>query len=344
MHLQVSLLVEHRATVGVIDFRSAEDFAAQHIRHALHIDGINGLNSRFSWLPPPSRDPDSPGRKLVVICRGASRLEELQASLSRWNVVAWIFEEEDSRCFWIDAIDKGLVACKGEDDTPSLLFEPSPLIEMAIQACEDTIQTGKATATVLDLGCGAGRDLAYIVRRKSKQAWLGTGVDNLLATVERARLFVSDGTDSRIQNIVWAQASPKGTLQALQLGLNSQSKTKGVPIASARGSDDSLQAFAADHLPCTTFDLILLVRFLPRPLLLNLSQLSHAGTIVGISHFTTIEGEEDYPSPDASKRFEEKDVQMLLQEWGPEWSLYDQVIHRAEDARPLRSVLLARCL
>lgn len=265
-------------------------------------------------------------------------------SLSRWNVVAWVGEDEDNDFFWADATKEGLVA-HGKEDDPSLLFEPSPLIDMAVRACEDSM-VATTSATVLDLGCGAARDIAWIVRRESRLTWLATGLDNLLATVQRAKLLWYDmrlnkPAKSHIEDIVWAQSTQKGTLQALQLG--PESKTKGIPVTpSQKGDGSTLLNFAAQNLPHTTYDLILLIRFLPRPLLCNIPDLSHPGTIIAISHFTTLEEEPDYPSPDSSKRFEESDMVTLLASWGQDWQLLSQVIHRAEDGRPIRSVLFRR--
>ncbi|UZJ54573.1 hypothetical protein CBS101457_003893 [Exobasidium rhododendri] len=348
MHPQVSLLSEHHENVGVLDFRHLEQFRHRHIRKSLHIDGIEGLDCRYSWLPPPKSDSGAPSKKLIVICENADEVKILQESLHRWNVIAWICNDASNENFWIDASDQDLVAKEGEEDAPALLFEPSPLIEIAVQACEGDMQeqNNKTSLTIVDLGCGAGRDLAWIVRRDSRFTWLATGVDNLLKTVQRAKLLCHDmrlteGPHSRAEDIVWAQATMEGTLQALQLG--SDSKTKGFPIPpSHKGDDASLHSFANEFLPHSTFDLVLLIRFLPRPLLLNLPAITHAGSIIAISHFTTLKEEQEYLSPDAAKRFEESDVKTLLQSWGIEWHVLRQIIHRAEDGRPIRSCLFQR--
>lgn len=325
--------------IGVLDFRQRSAYEARHIRHSLHISGLPGLLQRFSWLPPPKRD-DNAGLALIVICSKEDE-EELRKRLGRWNVVAVTIEGDEE--FWKMAEKHGQVVYAGQQDVPALLFEPSAVVELAIKAFE----AGKSpVCTVLDLGCGAARDIAWIIRQKSKVRWLATGLDNLHATLERAALLrddmhLGDPESSHIESLVWAEATEQGTLQALQFGPTS--KSKGVAIVSD-GQDDSLESFAASSLPHKTYDLVLLVRFLPRPLLLNLPALSHKGTIIAISHFTTIKDEPDYPSPDSSKRFEAEDVTMLIEHWGlyQQWRLYDQVIHRAEDGRPLRSVLFQR--
>ena len=333
-------LLDGNDCAGVVDVRLPSLFAARHIRHSLPIPGLVGLHSRFSWLPPPGSGAD-PGRRLLLICR---REEEgaLRSALKRWNVVGVVHDDDEQ--FWSEAAVHGLVVGEGADE-PALLFEPSPLVPLAVQAWEAAAAEGATTATVLDLGCGAARDIAWIARRPSSIAWLATGVDNLAATVQRALLLRDEmglgvggagGRTSHIEDVVWAQASLQGTLQALECVPGTHAK--GLAI----GGHDTLPAFAAAHLPHRTYDVILLIRFLPRPLLAHLPALAHDGTIVAISHFTTLDGEPDYASPDAAKRFEAADVAHLLEIWGPSWRLFEQRIHRAEDGRPIRSVLLRR--
>lgn len=333
--------------VGVIDLRRRESFDRKHIRHSLHIPGLQGLYSRFSWLPPPKRENRlGAAAPLLAICYREDE-KELRSLLSRWNVIKVIHADDD--VFWNKAKQEDLVVKLSKEDEPTLLFEPSPLVELAVSACEKD-QKHSSTYTVIDLGCGAGRDIAWIVR-KSKATWLATGLDNLYATIQRATLLRDDfnlGQEgkSRIESLVWAQATEIGTLEALQFGSN-HSKSRGVKIDQLPvvNGDSSLRAFASAHLPQTTYDLILLVRFFPRSLLFQLPQLSHNGTIIAISHFTTLAEETDYSSPDQSKRFEEQDVTKLLQHWGVhEWRLLHHVIHRAEDGRPLQSVLFQKII
>lgn len=328
--------------VGIIDLRDKTAFEARHIRQSLHIAGIPGLVHRFSWLPPP-KTADKAGLPLLAICSQKDE-PELRRRLKRWNLIAVIDQDDES--FWTRAEEQGRIVTPGQQqDEPAILFQPSAVVELAVQECEGGRKS--STCTVLDLGCGAARDIAWIVRRESKVTWLATGLDNLHATLQRATLLQEDlrlckADGSRIERLVWAQATERGTLEALQIGATS--KSKGVAIASSH-QDDSLPSFAAAHLPHATFDLILLVRFLPRPLLRNLPSLSHAGTTIAISHFTTLKGEPDYPSPDSSKRFEARDAIVLLQQWGEDkWRIQRQAIHRAEDGRPLLSVLFVRVL
>ena len=391
MHPLISLLLadDEIARPGVIDFRPAALYRQRHIRASLHIEGPNGLRHRFSWLPPPvcgngsGNSNGSKGKPLIVLCQAGDELE-LRTLLERWNVIDVIVEGHDDEDFWSSATAgqaRNLVVESHHhhddtnDDVPALLFKPSPLIEAALQAVEAGKEqeccsssalaaAAAATATVLDLGCGAGRDLAWIVRREKEEKnsgnnvrWLATGIDNLLAAVERARLLrdnyklnkeikssSSACFSSYIECLLWAQASTDtGSLQALHL--SPTSKSRGITEKSNGHSTTSLSDFAAVHLPHLTYDLILFIRFLPLPLLQNITQLTHNKSIIAISHFTTLDvssNEPDYPSPDRSKRFEETHINMLLEAWGPVWQVVLHTIHRSEDGRPLRSVLFQR--
>lgn len=345
MHPVIDLLLkrERKENVGIIDLRDLDSFCKRHISQSLHIAGLEGLRHRFSWLPPP-KTASKLGRELIVICRKDDRAE-LERLLNRWNVVGCVDGNDEH--FWSDAaaFSEMELIMDGEtssDDIQPLLFEPSPILEPALQAVERG-QSGRESRelSILDLGMGAGRDLAWTVKRDSSFTWLATGIDNLLAVVERAGLLqrhyrLDQRNTSRIEKLIWAQATEDGCLQAMKL-VNG-SKSRGI----SDKLSDSLTHFATSHLPRQHYDLILFVRFYNKELIDKITALTHDKSIIAISHFTTMSSEADYASPDSSKRFEEDHIAEFLNCWGQEWKVIYKTIDRSEDNRPLRSVLFQR--
>lgn len=368
--------------IGVLDLRKSSKLNDQNgcIESALCIEeGLVGLKERFSWLPPRIKKQDGQvqdrkhfsGKRLIVLC-DVDEMQEGRATLDGWDIAGFITGNDTA--FWQEASEKGLI--KADTDykqIPDLLFEPSQLARIVtekFQRSED--KTENSPATLLDLGCGAGRDLAWIARNTSSK-WRLTGIDNLYSIVRRARLLVKDmqldikesqSNRSAIESIVWAQVSSEGSLQALKHNTEGSTANHGTPILAYKKDENvhqHLASFAKEHLPHNTFDILLLVRFFPTVLLHHLPALSHVGSWIAISHFTSItdadEGEVGriinseqvhriYPGPPIEKRFELEHITDLLESWkkgsDTRWSVIYHHILPCEDGRPLRNVIFRR--
>lgn len=357
------LLGKGSEEVGVIDVRIHP--TAQHIQGALRVPGgYRGLDDRFSWLPPPANKSKKTfgkprnRRRLIILCEEEEK-DLIREALSRWDVVGLV--TDDNTQFWCSARSAGIVS--PESGTPKILFDPSPLLSVIVQSVCKRLDSNTRHATILDLGCGAGRDLAWIVRNSNdKLSWLATGLDNLHSVVRRALLLRSemnlDVGDAKIENIVWAQSTREGSLEAL--AMDSAQRSRGVPIPIPHNDKQKpvLESFASRHLPHKTYDVILLVRFFPLLLIPNLYQLTQVKSLIAISHFTTIVWDRDqlptheketlpssYLSPSPEKRFEAHHIESFLEVWkaaGTDWKIIHHVIEACEDGRPLRNVIFER--
>lgn len=373
--------------IGVLDLRRPSESAEQkvYIESALCIEeGLQGLKERFSWLPPRSKKQDgqesndryAPGKNLIVLCN-EDELPEVKVALEGWNVAGFITENDTM--FWKETFKFGLAKTNTDKDSiPDLLFEPSQLARIVVEKFERSKEECEnSPVTLLDLGCGAGRDLAWIARNASS-GWRLTGIDNLYSIVRRARLLVKDmrlGTQesldkettknrSAIESVVWAQVSSEGSLQALKHTSEGSTANHGIPISSFKENENvaqHLSVFARDHLPHRTFDILLFVRFFPVSLLHHLPALSHIGGWIAISHFTTITDADEqetgrimnpeqvdrtYSGPPIGKRFELDHIADLLDVWEKklesEWTVIYHHIIPCEDGRPLRNVIFCR--
>ncbi|KAE8189422.1 hypothetical protein CF336_g5735, partial [Tilletia laevis] len=299
------------------------------------------------------------------------------------------------------------------DDTPHLMGQPSPALARMYKSHIRHAFLGRRTsARALDLGCGAGRDLAWLayrgqmhkahglIQRESEAkgsapgteiAWKVTGLDNLRPVLHRAQhLMDAYGLmlhDEAAQNelseegtagceaLLWGQVSPTGSLLALrtsgsspdtggrngkpflavdpeQLGgalLPQGASAYALALPHGQNPQDSQHANTA-ATPPEPFDLIILVRFLPRTLLWDRPDTIHAlvrrgngersasdpGDLRGgfflLSHFVVPEEAEAttltagqpvrriYDAPPEPARLQAGEVRRLVQSWNTWWT------------------------
>ncbi|KAK0548076.1 hypothetical protein OC845_003771 [Tilletia horrida] len=298
------------------------------------------------------------------------------------------------------------------DDVPHLMGQPSPALARTYRShilpslARSDPNASQAqnfvTARALDLGCGAGRDLAWLAYRdamhgshasepsassqlssSTRIAWRVTGLDNVRPVLERARglmqaygLMLPSQEDSSVstsgfEDLLWAQVSPSGSLLALR---SSNSENEGgrngkpflaVPEHQENGlllpQGASAYALALPHgqanQEADPFDLVILVRFLPRTLLWEQPGTIHAlvrrgssdltpqdssqfhGGFVLISHFVVPEEHEaitlppsetsDRPplrrifeAPSAPGRLQAREIEQLVETWN-KWATAD---------------------
>ncbi|PWN47957.1 hypothetical protein IE53DRAFT_320287 [Violaceomyces palustris] len=213
------------------------------------------------------------------------------------------------------------------EDVPHLLFRPSKAVERLLDRLElegsllpkskDVQAPLTRMRSFLDVGCGAGRDTAYILdrSRRGKEPitatsviWRGTAMDSWKAALDRAELLLRDldllvggsgevdggvgGGDQApaCEGLVWAKVDDIGALQALE------GKGRGKAILGAPPEDAIIRSrnldFISNHLPETrrnphSYDLVIMVRFFPRQMMRHLPILvkKGRGSMVMISHF-----------------------------------------------------------
>ncbi|EPQ32224.1 uncharacterized protein PFL1_00421 [Pseudozyma flocculosa PF-1] len=187
---------------------------------------------------------------------------------------------------------------------------------------------GKQDLSLLDLGCGAGRDMAWVLygsqRERTADAagsrpgppprrWRGVGLDNWKAVLNRTALLMEDlnlrgdGVDllrGRCDALVWAKCTDEGSLEPL-VGTG-KGKTFALPAADeeqaaawAAFEGAGLSRLSSQHPPAAPddpgdgfYDLILSIRFYPSTLLGRLRSLVRPGGAILVSHFTVVTAEE----------------------------------------------------
>lgn len=250
----------------IVDLRPTSAFALTHLRHSIHIpQGPDGLLSRFSSLPPRhipftvvcEQQHESWVRNHlgglrrrvqgVVLCSNVDPVslpERPDAGLERnLHFTASASEKE----FWKIAQTLALTTEGGTEpaarlvdsfDRPKLLGQPAPVVRRAASYMSTLHCHSRRThdLTVLDLGCGAARDIAWLCYehawRSPTQAcginWIAVGADNLRPVLDRAKVVLDDfglltfserrtggGQYGRIAKMVWSEVRRDGSMGAL---------------------------------------------------------------------------------------------------------------------------------
>jgi SAM-dependent methyltransferase len=225
--------------------------------------------------------------------------------------------------FWEYASDLGILGTgiQGRE----LLFRPSPVLGAWITWIEeDRADHGRLQGNVLDVGCGSGRDMGFLVSREYE--WYVTGVDNWAKAVERAEVMVKSINPERFRGILNAQVEEiSGTM------LSSLSCQKGFSLS----DKDTIEEMYEKR-----FALVLVIRFFPREFFRHVHGLVDLGGYLIFSHFTDPPtGEKDYESPPREKRVGVGEVEELLKEGYDGWEILQGAYSRSEDGRTLWDVV-----
>lgn len=330
----------------VLDLRPTSAFHQAHLAHSYHISPVTELKSRYSYLPARTI-------RFLVLAHNDQYAEVTQAFVSTPSARLVFLscpktddserqdrkdgiQPIDSKNFFSSARRLGLVRTSHSlrdrtkasqpsgsetngDDVPELLFRPSNAVRRTVLKLEGSIHAPK-TSRVLDLGCGAGRDLGWILHgsrtRNSAISWSGVGVDSWKAALHRAQQLMEDlflnvaQTEDApaascaapiCEKLLWANCSSEGFLEPL----TGTGKGKSVQSAATEPSlwndhvklglqplllptADASTAIQYMSSEAPKFNLILCIRFYPRALLRRLSSLICAGGVVLISHFVVL--------------------------------------------------------
>lgn len=342
-----------------LDLRGGDAFRAGHLAHAVHIERVGGLKARFSTLPARNTP-------FLVVCEAEdlAQVAALFVPPERWAVTVLGVDAIEvppcaHPCFVLpthelEAWARSVQLWRTEsergrhDDAPHLLFSPAPVVARALDAWN-----APHDAAILDVGCGAGRDVTFLLTEaRSRHApWRATLLDRWKAALQRAAILLDDN-------------GLLGKAEKDMRGLEGPAPDAG-PVAEAIlpltilddgriQHDTTTVPWSSLPLPHPAYDLILLIRFWHRPFLEALPARTVPGTLVVLSHFVhaphNVDAEhggtflETYDSPPPPARIHPGDIESLLSLWNESgtWTLVQNRIEPIEDGRPVQSVLAQR--
>ena len=89
-----------------------------------------------------------------------------------------------------------------------VLWRPNPVLEEFVDTIEDKLRqihgggdavNNNKPFTAIDLGCGSGRDMVFLARRRSRRPWTVTGIDHL-PKVKNEKVFFFFRWQTRTRN------------------------------------------------------------------------------------------------------------------------------------------------
>ncbi|WFD29325.1 hypothetical protein MSPP1_000334 [Malassezia sp. CBS 17886] len=361
-----------------VDLRATALFGKGHIAHAVHVSGLSSLRSRFSTLP-------ARGVPFLVVCAAAEVCDvaDVFQPRERWHIIAvlgiaeggeprgepsphaptahasWTVPRDAFQAWatqaalWRTGGTRVLDRVHAAEDAPRLLFAPAPVVRRALDMWPSGARRG--AVRVLDLGCGAGRDVTYILAHFREQACRraekvapplhATLLDRWAAALGRAELLLRD-------NVLMGDDACDGArceaILCCDVGEDGRLAVRGEAGAAP-------QPLSRSTLASPAFDVVLVIRFWPWALLQTLPAIVAPGGIVVLSHFVheprrvenTVVADDarvfdPYLSPPAHARIQPGDVARLLDTWEGPWSVLQDRIEPIEDGRPVQSVILRR--
>lgn len=221
--------------------------------------------------------------------------------------------------FWEYISDLGILGTNNQGT--ELLFRPSPVLEAWISLIEQSLRDqGRFRGSVLDVGCGSGRDMGFLVSREYE--WHVTGMDNWSKAVERSEVMVKSINSERLEGILNVEIEE---ISGVVVSLFDSERVK--------------------ELYRQGFTLLLVIRFFPREFFRYVHELVEQGGYLIFSHFTDPPtGEKDYESPSREKRVQVGEVEELLNEGYKGWEILQGAYSRSEDGRALWDVIARKGL
>ncbi|KAL1921316.1 uncharacterized protein VTP21DRAFT_11032 [Calcarisporiella thermophila] len=307
----------------LLDLRPRDAYANRHIVPSTNIPAAE-LGERWYELP---------SKHVPMGILDTTEGESTGWLLEKGWQAHWKFR--DVKEFW-QACEQAGVPVSNSDTLNSVEFPPKPWF--LFSACPFLVRHAPSIEKALeerdvlrclDLGCGSGRDLAWLLGRGR---WAATGVDCWSGALERAEMLARGiGRESQLET--W------------EAKIMSDGKWKFGERNSHRNGAEA--APHANHEPefwkQETYDLILMVRFLARALLPQLPYLLRPGGYLLVSQFVT-DGVHVYHKPqDGPLRLQLGELRAMYENIeGVRMEVVEDVVESIEDGRPVNSFLARR--
>ncbi|KAJ2956414.1 hypothetical protein NQZ79_g7723 [Umbelopsis isabellina] len=277
-----------------------------------------------------------------------------------WNC-PWVFWEGDfdqNVNLWTDLASLQLAESTCSDQS-WLMFNPAPILEESIHWIERSLKSDAKGSespemlSCLDIGCGSGRDLAWLLSRKAVDGspiWRATAVDSSHGATNRTSAICENmGLSGQLDGALNAKVAANGLWRLLKretpnLQVNSVAKKGGKPTAAIGENtldffSETVQQQISGNIP-PQHDLIITIRFLVRSILPRLPNLLKPGGYIIISHFVDHENYE-YDQPRQDHRLEMNELRDLFSSLEGMSVVVDK-IEQIEDGRPVNSIIIRK--
>lgn len=327
-----------------LDLRSASAYHAHRILPSTNIP-MSTLESRCSELPA-KQYPFAVMEPLDHRGTASQWLSE-----RGWNC-RWIFWEGDfihNADLWNDLRSLGIA----EDNASNqswLLFNPCPILETSIDLIETELRKrSHELLSCLDIGCGSGRDLAWLLARKTEAntpIWQAVAIDSSEGAVQRTRIICKNmAMANQLISGINAKVLVNGDWRLVEKG-NPGLAVKDGQTARLMPGYPTMQFFTQEiqrllnqDIP-PQYDMIITIRFLARAILPQLPQLLKPGGFLIISHFVDHE-DYTYDQPRPEHRLQVNELAKLYGSM-PGISIIVDKLEHVEDGRPVNSFIMRK--
>ncbi|KAI7879760.1 S-adenosyl-L-methionine-dependent methyltransferase [Lichtheimia hyalospora FSU 10163] len=302
-----------------LDLRSASAYQVRHLVPSTHIPWQQ-LTQRCAELPPKNVP-------FAIVEPASCRGEWVPWLEERGWQCPWVFSDEDEE-LWTS--DTTLVEY-GPPSQRWLLFQPCPFLARQINDIESRLNND--TRTCLDIGCGSGRDVAWLM---ASRGWHVYALDSSHGAVERTQALaqhmgVKDQLIKTMQAKVMAEGGWRSFDDEIEMNTSKEQQySPGMPM----------DTFFRDKLGCHQFDMVVTIRFLVRSILAQLPDLLKPGGMLVISHFVD-DGVHEYDQPRKSHRLQLGELAELYGQRNDLEILVD-IIEEIEDGRPVNSIIVTK--
>lgn len=328
-----------------LDLRSKLEFKSCHLKSSTNIP-LSQLALRQAELPPK--------RLLFAVIEPLHHQGCSSWLIERGWQIPWVFWEGHFN--WKDlAASTQWVNDSNSDSKTWLLFQPSPFLEKNIDMIESSLPKDKLWYDCLDIGCGAGRDIGWLLSRQKK--WRASAFDALPGAMVRTETLVRNlDVAPYLDVLAQAKLMPDGRWKLISNAWWKNRKdnpdsdeidevAKRLEMAKLECPEKQVLPFhkfytkLAPKKP-SKFDLILNIRFLSRPFLHEAPNLLNVGGYFLISHFVH-DHNYDYKHPKQSQRLEINEIRDLYRDT-KYMEVVQDLIEESEDGRPMNSILVRK--
>jgi SAM-dependent methyltransferase len=302
---RVRRLLRLSLSCKILDARHRNAFIQRRLRGSHNIESrdLIGEGGVARWHELPDRQ-----EPLLVVCDNQIAADAICAR--HRNVVGILY---DCPATW-NAASEMCVMEHGPEGRVEPLFTPLPFLRENIEMIEDALQGNKRDC--VDVGCGVGRDVAFLANR----GWHVVGIDNLRKVLDAASSMMERMSITSRVSLLEGKVMKTGAIKF---------------------ADEEV---AASALGTKTFGLVIIVRFLERAAWQTLENLvDPKGGFICICTFV-LEADGSWPhhSPKTNGKI------LLPGELADRfsaargWKIVADEVHRLYDGRPLNCFLARR--
>ncbi|EEB06390.1 hypothetical protein SJAG_01434 [Schizosaccharomyces japonicus yFS275] len=309
-----------------LDTRDAHEFTRCHIQNSVN---IHYSKLQHLWFQLPAKQVP-----LVVVEDGIHGIDENEQGTcgSQLKDRGWLVEKSiiANESLWNWCRENGFLE---EGTSKQVLFSPSPHLAAVIDKIE-TAFAPKKTARVLDIGCGSGRDLAWLCFR-SKFQWMVSALDAEKRAINRFTDFFEQlNLESRVEDACVAKVDQNGLWTLYTREGKRVTDQEGLTTASFLSSNFRFNE-------SEKFDLILQIRFLNRALLKDTAEMLNKNGFLFLCTFTD-DGKTVYEYPKTQDhRLQKGEIKKLVAKLDGLELVCDDIGY-IEDGRPVEVVLIQK--